>query len=52
LELILIWDNLAGHLSTSIFTWLFAHGLMLLYTPLSGSVNYAESVQRIICAQR
>jgi DDE superfamily endonuclease len=49
LRLILIWDNLAGHLSTSITTWLFAHGVMPLYTPLSGSwLNMAESVQRII----
>jgi hypothetical protein len=45
----LIWDNLAGHLSTSIVTWLFAHGVMPLYTPLSGSwLNMAESVQRIL----
>jgi hypothetical protein len=49
LRLILVWDNLAGHLSTSIVTWLFAHGVMPLYTPLSGSwLNMAESVQRII----
>ena len=52
LRLILIWDNLAGHLSTSIVTWLFAHGIMPLYTPLSGSwLNMAESVQRIICSR-
>src|SRR5262249_3684607 len=37
LRLLLIWDNLAGHLSTSIVPWLFAHGVMPLYTPLSGS---------------
>ena len=49
LRLMLVWDNLAGHLSTSIVTWLFAHGVMPLYTPLSGSwLNMAESVQRII----
>jgi hypothetical protein len=49
LRLILIWDNLAGHLSWSIVTWLFAHGVMPLYTPLSGSwLNMAESVQRIL----
>jgi len=47
-----VWDNLAGHLSTSIVTWLFAHGVMPLYTPLSGSwLNMAESVQRIICGR-
>jgi hypothetical protein len=49
LRMILIWDNLAGHLSWSIVTWLFAHGVMPLYTPLSGSwLNMAESVQRIL----
>ena len=49
LRLILIWDNLAGHLSWSIVQWLFQHGIMPLYTPLSGSwLNMAESVQRII----
>ena len=52
LRLILIWDNLAGHLSTTIVTWLFAHGVMPLYTPLSGSwLNMAESLQRIICGR-
>jgi hypothetical protein len=52
LQLILVWDNLAGHLSTSIVTWLFAHGVMPLYTPLSGSwLNMAESLQRIICGR-
>jgi hypothetical protein len=50
LRLILIWDNLAGHVSTSMVMWLFAHGVMPLYTPLSGSwLNMAESVQRILC---
>jgi hypothetical protein len=49
LRLILIWDNLAGHLSWSIVLWLFQHGVMPLYTPLSGSwLNMAESLQRII----
>ena len=52
LRLILVWDNLAGHLSTSIVTWLFAHGVMPLYTPLSGSwLNMAESLQRIVCGR-
>ena len=37
LRLILVWDNLAGHLSSSMVIWLFAHGVMPLYTPLSGS---------------
>jgi hypothetical protein len=49
LRLILIWDNLAGHLSWSIVHWLFGQGVMPLYTPLSGSwLNLAEALQRII----
>jgi hypothetical protein len=49
LRLILIWDNLAGHLSYSMVCWLLQHGVLPLYTPLSGSwLNMAESVQRII----
>jgi hypothetical protein len=49
LRLILVWDNLAGHLSWAMVRWLFQHGVMPLYTPLSGSwLNMAESVQRII----
>jgi len=49
LRLILVWDNLAGHLSWAIVRWLFQHGIMPLYTPLAGSwLNMAESLQRII----
>jgi hypothetical protein len=49
LRLLLIWDNLAGHLSWSIVRWLFRQGVMPLYTPLSGSwLNLAEAVQRIL----
>jgi hypothetical protein len=49
---ILVWDNLAGHLSSSMVIWLFAHGVMPLYTPLSGSwLNMAESLQRIVCGR-
>ena len=49
LRLILVWDNLAGHLSSGILRWLVAHGVLPLYTPLSGSwLTMAESVQRII----
>jgi DDE superfamily endonuclease len=49
LRLILVWDNLAGHLSAELVLWLFAHGVLPLYTPLSGSwLNMAESVQRIL----
>jgi DDE superfamily endonuclease len=49
LRVILVWDNLAGHLSYAIVRWLFEHGIMPLNTPLSGSwLNMAESLQRII----
>jgi hypothetical protein len=47
--MILVWDNLAGHCSSEITKWLFAHGIMPLYTPIGGSwLNMAESLQRII----
>jgi hypothetical protein len=49
IRLILVWDNLAGHCSYAITKWLFAHGIMPLYTPIGGSwLNMAESLQRII----
>ena len=49
LRLILIWDTLAGHLSAQFVLWLYQHGVLPLYTPLSGSwLNLAESVQRIL----
>jgi hypothetical protein len=49
LRLILIWDNLAGHLTPDLVIWLYAHGVLPLYTPLSGSwLNMAESLQRIL----
>jgi hypothetical protein len=49
LRLLLILDNLAGHHSVEWVLWCFAQGIMLLYTPLSGSwLNMAESFQRII----
>jgi len=49
LRMILVWDNLAGHHSDAIVRWLFKHGIMPLYTPLSGSwLNMAESMQRIL----
>ncbi len=49
LRLLLIWDNLAGHKSPALVRWLLAHGILPLYTPLSGSwLNMAEAVQRII----
>jgi hypothetical protein len=49
LRMLLVLDNLAGHQTPSLVLWLFAHGVMPLYTPLSGSwLNQAESVQRIL----
>jgi len=49
LRMLLIWDNLAGHRSDKMVNWLFAHGIMPLYTPLGGSwLNMAESMQRIL----
>ena len=48
-RLILVWDNLVGHTSAALLRWLVSHGVLPLYTPLSGSwLNMAESVQRII----
>jgi hypothetical protein len=49
LRMLLVMDNLAGHLTARFVVWLFDHGIMPLYTPLSGSwLNMTESIQRII----
>jgi hypothetical protein len=49
LRLLLVLDNLTGHKTPSLVLWLVAHGVMPLYTPLSGSwLNMAESIQRIL----
>lgn len=49
LRMLLVWDNLAGHLTPDMVLWLMAQGIMPLYTPLGGSwLNMAESAQRII----
>jgi len=49
LRLLLVLDNLTGHRTPSFVLWLFAHGIMPLYTPLGGSwLNMAESSQRIL----
>src|SRR5204863_6099546 len=49
LRLIVVWDNLAGHTSWAMVRWLFQHGVLPLYTPLSGSwLNMAEALQRIV----
>jgi hypothetical protein len=49
LRMLLVLDNLSGHYSVDFVLWLCAHGIMPLYTPLSGSwLNMAESMQRIL----
>jgi hypothetical protein len=49
LRLLLVLDNLAGHKTPAFVVWLVAHGIMPLYTPLSGSwLNMAESIQRVL----
>ncbi len=49
LRMLLVLDNLAGHTSPEFVCWCMDHGIMLLYTPLSGSwLNMAESIQRIL----
>lgn len=49
LRMLLVLDNLTGHRTPSFVLWLFAHGIMPLYTPLGGSwLNMAESIQRIL----
>lgn len=49
LRALLVLDNLTGHKTPAFVLWLVAHGVMPLYTPLSGSwLNMAESIQRII----
>lgn len=49
LRMLLVWDNLTGHYTVDFVLWLFAHGIMPLFTPLSGSyLNMAESIQRIL----
>jgi hypothetical protein len=49
LRMLLVLDNLTGHKTPALLLWLFAQGIMPLYTPLSGSwLNMAESIQRIL----
>jgi hypothetical protein len=49
LRLLLVLDNLAGHKTQALVLWLFAHGVMPLYTPVGGSwLNMAESIQRVL----
>ena len=49
LRMLLVLDDLAGHKTPGLVCWLFAHGIMPLYTPVGGSwLNMAESLQRIL----
>jgi hypothetical protein len=49
LRMLLVWDNIIGHLNAELLLWMFARGIMVLYTPLGGSwLNMAESIQRIL----
>lgn len=49
LRMLLVLDNLTGHHTVVFVLWLFAHGIMPLYTPLGGSwLTMAESIQRIL----
>src|SRR5438093_8367662 len=52
LRMLLVMDNLAGHLTASFVVWLFEHGIMPLYTPLSWSLlNMTESIIRNFAGQ-
>ena len=45
----MVLDNLVGHKTPELVLWLFAHGVMPLFTPLGGSwLNMAESIQRVL----
>lgn len=49
LRMLLVLDNLAGHLTPALVRWFFAQGIMPLSTPLGGSwLKMAESIQRIL----
>ncbi len=49
LRMLLVWDNLIGHLNAELLVWMFSKGIMVLYTPLGGSwLNMSESIQRIL----
>jgi hypothetical protein len=49
LRVLLVPDNLVGHKTPALVLWLFAHGVMPLFTPLGGSwLNMAESIQRVL----
>jgi hypothetical protein len=37
LRVLLVYDNLTGHHTPALLCWLFAHGILPLFTPLGGS---------------
>lgn len=50
LRMLLVLDNLSGHKNQELLVWMFARGIMVLYTPLGASwLNMTESIQRILC---
>jgi hypothetical protein len=52
LRVLLVLDNLAGHRTPEFVLWLFARGVMPVYTPLGRSwLNMAESIQRVLKAR-
>ena len=49
LRVLLVLDNLTGHKTPELLLWMFARGVMVLYTPLGASwLNMTESIQRIL----
>jgi transposase len=48
-RILLIWDNLKGHLTYKLIEWCARRGIVPIYTPIAGSwLNLAESLQRIL----
>jgi hypothetical protein len=49
LRMLVVLDNLTGHKTPELLLWMFARGIMVLYTPLAASwLNMTESMQRIL----
>jgi hypothetical protein len=49
LRMLVVLDNLTGHKTPELLLWMFARGIMVLYTPLGASwLNMCESMQRIL----
>jgi hypothetical protein len=49
LRMLVVLDNLTGHKTPELLLWMFARGIMVLYTPLGASwLNMTESMQRIL----